>query len=117
MDTEVPGWMFVRADIIEDDPDLFDSQARNNSFTISNVGDLNRQLGMKEAWSYGHFSVVDMCATVSQQLLGAPLFIVMLTLNGCIYLSVGFPAPTYSREYIRSLCEKVEQVINVAIEE
>ena len=37
MDTSVPGWMFVRADIIEDDADLFESQARNNSFTISSI--------------------------------------------------------------------------------
>ena len=33
----MPGWMFVRADIIEDDADLFESQARNNSFTISSI--------------------------------------------------------------------------------
>jgi hypothetical protein len=59
------------------------------------------------------------------------MFIVVLTLNQCIYLSVGFPTPTYSRASIssfyvcyyfydigdmRSLCDKVEQVIKGAVD-
>lgn len=102
---------FFEPDFI--DKTMLDTQGRLNTFTLSNMGDLNRFFGKidKDVWSHGPFQITDVCISPNQQIMGSCFAVLVAFFNGNLSLSLGFPTPTYDRKFMDELAKTAIQVL------
>jgi len=99
---------------------LFEQQGRVSTFSLTNVGDVNRLMNRpnEEVWSHAPFKVENTILSAENKFVGSCFVLAIATFNGNMSLNLSFPVPTYDKAIIKNILESAiaitKQKCNVA---